>query len=75
MVRLNCLLTRLPWPSVTCMVKVNVPAVAGVPERSSPVWLSVMSELSVRPGGGAGHNQLPHPDSQWPLAKCGLTSH
>ena len=33
------------------MVKVNVPAAVGVPERSSPVWLSVMSDLSARPGG------------------------
>jgi hypothetical protein len=51
MVWLNRRLACLPWPSVTCMVKVNVPAVVGVPDRSSPVWLSVMSELSARPGG------------------------
>ena len=51
MVRLKRLLALLPTPTVTCMVKVNVPVVLGVPVRSSPVWLNEMSDARYMPGG------------------------
>jgi hypothetical protein len=51
MVRLNCLLAWLPWPSVTFIVKVNVPAVVGVPDSWLLLSAGASVDISARPGG------------------------
>src|SRR5260370_29254824 len=52
MVRLNCRVAWRPSPSVTFIVKTNVPAVVGVPDSWLPMMAGAFGELSARPGGG-----------------------